>query len=147
MSTTARRSRFDRAHYQQFLASWATYQRLLKDRGDRCRPKYTFFNGRLTIVTPGSPHERLKTRVAGLIEETCTDLRIPFLPFGSTTYLKSEKPRAGTEPDESYYYTLAESPFHRAGDLTNPAFVAWLYTFSGLPVYVHLKGLAKVRLK
>jgi Uma2 family endonuclease len=105
MSTTARRSSFDRAHYQQFPASWATYQRLLKDRGDRDRPKYTFFNGRLTIVSPGSPHETLKKRVSGLIEDICIDLRIPFLGFGSTTYLKSAKPRAGTEPDESYYLT------------------------------------------
>ena len=103
MSTTVKR--LGRDPWQQIPASWATYQRLLRDRGERGRPKYTYFNRRLTIVSPGAPHERLKKRVGGLIEDIGVGLRIPFLAFGETTYQKPENPKAGIEPDESYYLT------------------------------------------
>jgi Uma2 family endonuclease len=103
MSTTTRRMYAD--PWQQIPATWATYQRLLRDRGERNRPKYTYLNRRLTIVSPGAPHETLKKRVAGLIEDICVGLRVPFLAYGETTYLKEEKQRAGTEADESYYLT------------------------------------------
>ena len=106
MSTAAGRK--GRDLWEQVPATWATYQRLLRDRGERNRPKYTFLNRRLTIVSPRSPHERLKTRIGGLIEDICVGLRIGFLGFGETTYLKTERPRSGTEPDESYYLTNLE---------------------------------------
>jgi Uma2 family endonuclease len=78
---------------------------LLRDRGQRSRPRYTFFNQRLTIAWPDAPHETNKKRLGGLIEDIFVGLRIPFLAFGGTTYLKTAKPRSGTEPDESYYLT------------------------------------------
>ncbi len=103
MSTTV--THVSRDPWQQIPASWATYQRLMRDRGERGRPKYTYYQRRLTIVSPGAPRESLKSRVGGLIEDICVGLRIPFLPFGETTYQKPENPKAGIEPDESYYLT------------------------------------------
>lgn len=91
--------------WQQIPASWRAYRRLLGDRGERSRPKYTYVDRRLTIVSPGTPHEVLKKRVGGLIEAMCIALDIDFLAFGESTYLKFKKGRAGTEPDESYYFT------------------------------------------
>ena len=104
MSTIVKR-RTSPDPWLQIPASWATYQRLLRDRGERGRPKYTYYNRWLTIVSPGAPHETLKKRVGGLIDDICVGLRIPFLPFGETTYQKPETPKAGIEPDESYYLT------------------------------------------
>lgn len=89
-------------------ATWATYLRLLRDRGERGRPKYTYIHRRLTIVSPGLLHEILKNRVDGLIEDICVGLRIPFMAFGETTYKKTRRGRAGTEADESYYLTHIE---------------------------------------
>ena len=100
MATTT--TRHVRAPWLQVPATWETYLGLLRDRGERSRPKYTFCDGRLTIVSPGAPHETIKTRVGGLIEEVLIGLRVPSLMFGSTTYLKESEPRAGKEPDESY---------------------------------------------
>jgi Uma2 family endonuclease len=111
MSVTSSRKGHD--HWHQIPATWATYRRLLRDRGERNRPKYIFLNRRLTIVSPGAPHEQLKTRMGGLIEDICVGLRIPFLAFGETTYLKSESPRSGSEPDESYYLTHIEQLRHK----------------------------------
>lgn len=108
MATTANRQVYTLDPWQQIPASWATYQRLLRDRGERGRPKYTYYRRRLTIVSPGAPHEKLKTRVGGLIEDVCVGLRIPFFAFGGTTYQKPENPKAGIEPDESYYLTRLE---------------------------------------
>ena len=91
--------------WQQIPASWRTYRRLLRDKGDRASPRYTYIQRRLTIVSPGTPHEVLKKRVGGLIEAMCVALDIDYLGFGSSNYLKYKKGRAGTEPDESYYLT------------------------------------------
>lgn len=86
-------------------ATWGTYLRLLADRGDRGRPKYTFLDGRLTVVSPGLPHEIHKCRLGGLIEEMLIGLRIKFRPCGSVTLLKSRRSREGTEADASNYLT------------------------------------------
>ena len=80
----------------------------MKTRGERSRPKYTYYNGRLTIVSPSAGHEALKTRVGGLIEEIGVTLRIPFLAFGETTFLNGSSRRSGTEPDECYYFSQFE---------------------------------------
>jgi Uma2 family endonuclease len=103
MPTTSERQDLD--VWFQIPATWKTYRSLLRDRGERSRPRYTFFNQRLTIGSPDSPHEINKTRLGGLIEDIFIGLRIPFVASGGATYLKTAKPRWGTEPDESYYVT------------------------------------------
>jgi len=84
-------------------ASWSDYIALSKTRGDRTRPRYTFIDGRLTVVSPGQPHEWIKTRLGWLIEEMFLALEIDFHATGSVTLLKSKNRKAGTEADESYY--------------------------------------------
>ena len=103
MATTA--TRHVRDPWLRFPATWKTYLSLLRDRGERNRPRYTFIHGKLTVVSPGASHETLKERVGGIIDDLCIALDVPFLAFGSTTFLKSQKPRSGTEPDKSYYLT------------------------------------------
>lgn len=87
----------------QMPASWDDYLALSKTRGDHRRPRYTFIDGRLTVVSPGQPHEWIKTRLGWLIEEMFLALEIDFHATGSVTLLKSKNREAGTEADESYY--------------------------------------------
>ena len=86
-------------------ATWETYKRLLKLRGERGQPKYTFVDGRLTIVTKGLNHEWTTSRIGWLIEEILVSLLIDFLPSREVTLFKSSGSRAGNEADESYYLT------------------------------------------
>ncbi len=105
MSTTTRRSRHGRDLWLQIPATWGSYLRLLRDRGERAIPKYTYYKGRLTIVSPGPSHEWIKSRLGGLIEDILVGLRIPFRPQGAVTLLKGVKTKTGTEGDECYYLT------------------------------------------
>ncbi len=107
MSTTAKKPGFGRDAHQQLPASWGTYLRLLRDRGERPFPKYTYFQGRLTIVTPGPAHEAIKSRLGGLIEDILIGLQITFKPYGQVTLLEAADVRTGTEGDECYYLTLS----------------------------------------
>ncbi len=106
MATTVKRMSRDR--WVHFPSAWETYLKLLKDRGERQFPHYIYVKGRLTIVSPGFSHDFLKKRLAWMIEEILLSLSIPFMPAGSTTLLKSIKPRTGIEPDECYYLTNIE---------------------------------------
>ncbi len=91
--------------WQQIPATWSTFQDLLEARGDRSSPRYMYCDGRLTIVSPGTLHEKLKKRLAGFIEDICVGLEIEMMAFGSTLYLDEGSKRTGSEPDESYYVT------------------------------------------
>jgi Uma2 family endonuclease len=86
-------------------ATWGAYKRLLKARGERAQPRYTFVDGRLTIVTKGLTHEWTTSRIGWLIEEILVSLLIEFLPSREVTLFKSSGSRAGNEADESYYLT------------------------------------------
>ena len=105
MSTITPTTRQVRDPWQQIPASWGTYQRLVRDRGEHGRPKYTFCDGKLTIVSPGLNHELMKELVGGLIGDILVGLRIPYRGAGETRYIKEADRRSGTEPDLSYYLT------------------------------------------
>ncbi|MGE3819883.1 MAG: Uma2 family endonuclease [Isosphaeraceae bacterium] len=107
MASAARETRIDlgRDDCVVIPATWRTYLRLLADRGDRPRPRYIHLDGRLTIVSPGVPHEHFRCRLGGLIEEILIGLRIRFRPSGSVTLLNARRSRQGAEADASYYLT------------------------------------------
>jgi Uma2 family endonuclease len=92
-------------HWVRVPATWGAYKRLLKARGERGQPRYTFVDGRLTIVTKSHTHEWIKLRIGGLIEDILVDLLIDFHPSGEVTLFKSSGSRAGNEADQSYYLT------------------------------------------
>lgn len=91
-------------------ATWELYLGHLEARGEHSRPKYTYVDGRLTVVSPGTPHEHFKNRLGGLIDEILVGLRIKFWPTGGVTLLKTMARRTGTEPDVSYYLTNIDVP-------------------------------------
>lgn len=86
-------------------ASWETYCALMEERGEKGRPRYTFLDGRLTVVWPGHSHEEIRKRIAGMLEDILVGLMIDAHASGQVTLLRDSRTRAGTEADESYYLT------------------------------------------
>lgn len=113
-------------------ATWEIYTGLSAARGEKSRPRYIFVDGRLTVVSPGCPHESVKTRIGGMIEEMLTSLRIPFTGLGSVTLLTARFPRTGVEADETYFLSDI-ARVHRKRDLVvgeDPAPTWWFKSSS-----------------
>ena len=106
MTTTLKKMGSDR--WMQIPSTWGAYLRLLKARGERNRPKYTYCQGRLTIVSPGAYHELSKCRLSFLLEMAFVLLEIPFQAYGELTMKEGKPKRKGTEPDSCYYLTNIE---------------------------------------
>lgn len=86
---------------------WEGYNRMLKLRSWRSRPRMTYLDGDLELMSPGHDHELDKERFSLFIAEVVVGLDIPCIFAGSTTYRRRKK-RGGFEPDQSYY--LANIP-------------------------------------
>ena len=95
----------DGDQWVQFPATWEIYTALCELRGEKSRPRYIYFDERMTVVSPGIPHEGEAQRLGGLIEEILVGLRIKAYPLGSVTLWKSLKPKAGAEADKTYFLT------------------------------------------
>jgi Uma2 family endonuclease len=103
VSTTARRLGGD--VWLQVPATWGAYVRLLRAREDGANPRYIYRGGRLTIVSPGIPHESIKLRLSWLIETILVELGIPFLGSGAVTLKQAGPRKKGVEGDTSDYLT------------------------------------------
>jgi Uma2 family endonuclease len=103
MSTIAPERGADR--WETLSSTWEAYVDLACADPDRSRPKYTFLDGRLTIVSPSLSHEFLRVRLAVIIEDIVIGLLIDCLPCGEVTLLKEKGSRAGTEADATFYLT------------------------------------------
>ena len=88
----------------EFPATWKIYNALCARRGEKSRPKYTFIDGRMLVVSPGHSHESFGSRVIALIQEIVVELAIHCHVAGSVTLKKTAKSRAGTEADATYYF-------------------------------------------
>lgn len=93
----------DGDRWVQFPATWDAYQSLCESRGEKSGPRYFYFDGRMTAVSPGVPHEGAGARLGGLIEEILVGLRIKAYPLESVTLWRSSLPRGGAEADKTYY--------------------------------------------
>jgi Uma2 family endonuclease len=83
-------------------ASWPTYECLLADFGDSHAARVAYDQGRLEIMAPSYPHERLKSLLTTLVEAIATGMDLDFESAGSTTF-KSEDVGRGFEPDACFY--------------------------------------------
>jgi len=86
--------------------SWALYQSLLAEVGDR-PIRLTFDQGRLEIMSPSPLHEHVEKIVARLIEAYADAMQIEVEGLGSTTFDREDLQK-GLEPDECYY--IANAP-------------------------------------
>ncbi len=86
---------------------WKGYLTLLKLRGGRKFPRMVYLDGTVWIMTTSFPHERLAERLGMFVMVVVEELRIPFIPSGSTTF-RRKKNRGGVEPDKSFYLANEE---------------------------------------
>jgi Uma2 family endonuclease len=80
---------------------WQTYEALLTKLEDNSHYRIAYLNGTLEIVSPSIRHEKIKKRLATLLERYLVSKKIRHLPMGSTT-LKNRSRNVGAEPDECY---------------------------------------------
>ncbi len=80
---------------------WQTYEALLAKLEDNSHYRVTYLDGSLEIVSPSIRHEKIKKRLATLLELYLLKKQIKYTPMGSTT-LRNRLKRAGAEPDECY---------------------------------------------
>lgn len=81
---------------------WEDYERLLEVRGDDPGVRMTYLEGVLEIMSPSRSHERLKTRLARLLEAWSEEMDADLEGVGSWT-IRQRLVERGLEPDESYF--------------------------------------------
>lgn len=81
--------------------SWQIYEALLAKLEDNSHYRVTYLDGVLEIVSPSIRHEKLKKRLATLVEFYLIRKRIKHTPMGSPT-VRNRLKKAGAEPDECY---------------------------------------------
>ncbi len=81
--------------------SWQIYEALLAKLEDNSHYRVTYLDGILEIVSPSRRHEKIKTRLAFLIEFYLFRKQIKHTPMGSTTF-RNQLKKTGAEPDECY---------------------------------------------
>ena len=92
----------DIQHFVLEEASWALYEKLLRDIGER-PIRVTYDEGRMEIMSPLPEHEEAKTLLGRMIEMLTFELDLPVKSLGSTTFHSRDKAK-GLEPDECYYF-------------------------------------------
>jgi Uma2 family endonuclease len=90
-------------------ATWADYQRLLAIRGERSRPRITYLEGVLELMSPSRPHDTIKSMLGRLVETWCIERGVDISPYGSWTHESKESER-GVEPDECYVFGDVAEP-------------------------------------
>lgn len=81
--------------------SWEFYELLLREVGDR-HIFVTYDQGRLEIMSPSFRHERYAELLGALVRILATELNVPIIGGGSTTF-RRRKSEAGLEPDRCFY--------------------------------------------
>ena len=81
--------------------SWETFERLLKETGDRRGCRFAYDNGTLEIINPLLDHESYKCNLGNFLLVVAEELNIEIKSAGSTT-LKLKVEKKGIEPDNCY---------------------------------------------
>lgn len=88
-------------------ASWEDYKKL--DSLEYSHYLISYWNGQITIMSPGRNHERIAELIGILIEAYCKKVNLRYFPFGSTRLKEEEK--EGKEADTGYaFFTDKEYP-------------------------------------
>lgn len=90
-------------HSVRLVASWADYQRHIKLRGEASRPRLTFADGVLEIMSPSENHEEIAFVLERLVAVFCEEHDIEYTGAGSWT-LKSKQLGKGLEPDACFIF-------------------------------------------
>ncbi len=87
---------------------WEGYESLLALRGERRRPRITYLDGMVELMTTSEHHERLRHLFGRLLEHFMRAVGVRYLAYGETTYRKKRR-KAGLEADECYVLGDARS--------------------------------------
>lgn len=111
MAVMSRRSTLDAVPRGEFVPaadqrivlsglSWGAFEAFLTLRGST-RPRVTYLEGTLELMSPSRDHESIKKRLAAVVEAYLDHAQITYEGVGS--WLLRHAPReAGLEPDECY---------------------------------------------
>jgi Uma2 family endonuclease len=81
--------------------SWAEFEHILEELGDRRAARLAYDNGLLEIAMPLPEHEDAKEIIGDLIKALLEELEIEFRSLGSTTFKQAGQ--RGIEPDQCFY--------------------------------------------
>ena len=82
--------------------SWATFERLLTDRGDHAGVLFAYDQGTVEITMPSAEHEMLKQFLVLIVDAIAFARDLHLLNVGSTTFSREDLAR-GFEPDACFY--------------------------------------------
>jgi len=93
--------------------SWAEFLTILDDLEGRSRSRVAYDRGRLELVSPSKPHERIGRLLGRFVEVLTEELGIDAESIKATTLLRADL-RRGAEADECFY--IANEPLVRQFD-------------------------------
>jgi Uma2 family endonuclease len=87
--------------------SWELYETLLREVGDQ-KVFVTYDHGSLELTSPSWKHERYAELFGSLIRMIASELKLPLIGGGSTTF-RSREGEVGLEPDRCFYIARASA--------------------------------------
>lgn len=87
---------------------WQEYEELLEQVGESSGLRISFDDGRLTVMTLSTEHEKYTRFLEKLLTVLSLRRRINILSFGGAT-MKKAKRRKGLEPDACFYVQTADA--------------------------------------
>ncbi|MGB3494941.1 MAG: Uma2 family endonuclease, partial [Elainellaceae cyanobacterium] len=83
--------------------SWAQFENILRDLGDRRSARIAYCDGMLEIMTPLPEHEYFKETIGDAVKDIAEVLEQDYESYGSTTWRRQMK-QVGLEPDNCFYF-------------------------------------------
>src|SRR5215510_10000183 len=81
--------------------TWATFERLLADRGDHASVRIAYDQGTMELTMPSAEHETVKQFLVLIVDAIALARDLHLLNVGSTTFTRADLAR-GFEPDACF---------------------------------------------
>jgi Uma2 family endonuclease len=96
--------------------SWELYESLIETRGESARPRLSYLDGVLELMSPSQPHEIIKAKLGSLLSFYCVEMGIEIQEVGSWT-IRQRRKKGGLEPDESFIFGRESAQAKQRPDL------------------------------
>jgi Uma2 family endonuclease len=88
--------------------SWAEFEQILLDLGEKRVTRIAYYAGELEIRMPLPEHERIKVLISNLLVVLLEELDLLWESLGSSTF-KNSRMKTGIEPDDCFYLTNCQA--------------------------------------
>jgi Uma2 family endonuclease len=88
--------------------SWAEFEQILLDLGEKRVTRIAYYAGELEIRMPLPEHERIKVLISNLLVVILEEVDLPWESLGSSTF-KNSRMKTGIEPDDCFYLTNCQA--------------------------------------